>query len=100
MESERRESMAGLQQAVPFTGIGTRMAIDGRRRHTGGCDARSVGAHDRLLHSVQPVSPSWPRERLAELYPATKERLLEIHNLRSLATEYLEAGRLEPPSRS
>ena len=95
VENERRESMAGLQQAVPLY----QESASGWRS-TGDDVTLEVLTLEALAHMTGYFTQYNPesivaRERLAELYPLTKERLLEIHNLRSLGTEYLEAGRLE-----
>src|SRR5262245_44556743 len=95
VESARRESMAGLEQAVSLY----RESASGWRS-TGDDATLELLALEALAHMTGYFTPYnqesiSARERLAELYPARSERQLEIHNLRSLGTEYLEAGRLE-----
>jgi CHAT domain-containing protein len=95
VESERRESLAGLEQAVPLyreSASGWRSTGDDVTLELLALEALAHMTGYFTQHNRESLSA---RERLAELYPATTERQLEIHNLRSLGTEYLEAGRLE-----
>ena len=84
--------MAGLQQAVPLYQESAR-----GWRSTGDDVTLEVRTLEALAHMTGYFTQYnresiAARERLAELYPATKERLLEIHNLRSLGTEYPGSG--------
>ena len=91
---ERLGTMEGLRQAVPL------YEEAARGWESTGDLLLEVATLDALAHMtgyfIETNRESIrAREQLAALYPYTDERQLEAHNLRSLGTEYLEAGRLE-----
>ncbi len=94
VESERRESMEGLKQALPLY-----QEASSGWRSTGDVTLEALTlealAHMAGYFTQYNGESLAARERLAELYPGTEHRQLEIHNLRNLATEYIEAGRVE-----
>jgi hypothetical protein len=93
-DRERFGTREGLQQAVPLY----QEAASGWR---------SLGDLSLEATTLEPLAhltgyfteynrdSTAAHERLAELFPRLGEQWLEIHNLRSLGTEYLEGGRLE-----
>ena len=98
VENERRKSMDGLKQAVPFY---QESASGWRSTGDVTLEALTLEALAHLTgyftrYNSESIAA---RERLAELYPGTEHRQLEIHNLRSLGTEYSMPGVSSTPSR-
>jgi CHAT domain-containing protein len=94
VKNERLGSIAGLEQAVPFyweSANGWRSLSDVTLELLTLEPLAHMTGYFTQYHAESIAA----RERLAELYSVSEERQLEIHNLRSLGTEYLEAGRLE-----
>jgi CHAT domain-containing protein len=91
---ERRGNREGLLQAVPLyqeAASGWRSLGDLPLEAT----TLEALAHLTGFFTEHNRESAAARERLAELLQRLGERWLEVHNLRSLGTEYLEGGRLE-----